>query len=140
MHLDVFFLLFSGLRFPHGVRPRQLLCWRRPRWFSTSSDLWLFSLYHCIYLAECICMYLLNASRYLDSLNVFSPMSTLDFYTNGIELIDTARHVPFKACFSSAYHIYGNALSRLETPRFQKLGFLCTAKHFRTRTVPQQPS
>ena len=44
MYLDVFFLLFSGLRFPHGVRPRQLLCWRRPRWFSTSSDLWLFSL------------------------------------------------------------------------------------------------
>ena len=40
MHLDVF---FSGLRFPHGVRPRQLLCWRRPRRFSTSSDLWLFS-------------------------------------------------------------------------------------------------
>ena len=37
------FLLFSGLRFPHEVRPRQLLCWRRPRWFSTSSDLWLFS-------------------------------------------------------------------------------------------------
>ena len=38
------FLLFSGLRFPHEVRPRQLLCWRWPRWFSTSSDLWLFSL------------------------------------------------------------------------------------------------
>ena len=38
------FLLFSGLRFPHEVRPRQLLCWRRPRWFSTSSDLWLFSI------------------------------------------------------------------------------------------------
>ena len=38
------FLLFSGLRFPHEVRPRQLLCWRRPRWFSTSFDLWLFSL------------------------------------------------------------------------------------------------
>ena len=37
------FFLFSGLRFPHGVRPCQLLCWRRPRWFSTSSDLWLFS-------------------------------------------------------------------------------------------------
>ena len=37
------FILFSGLRFPHGVRPCQLLCWRRPRWFSTSSDLWLFS-------------------------------------------------------------------------------------------------
>merc|ERR1712224_232984 len=35
-----FFLVF----FPHEVRPRQLLCWRRPRWFSTSSDLWLFSL------------------------------------------------------------------------------------------------
>ena len=44
VHLDVFFLLFTGLRFPHGVRPRQLLCWRRPRWFSTSVDLWLFSL------------------------------------------------------------------------------------------------
>ena len=39
------FFLFSGLRFPHGVRPCQLLCWRRPRWFSTSSDLWLFSRY-----------------------------------------------------------------------------------------------
>ena len=38
------FFLFSGLRFPHGVRPCQLLCWRRPRWFSTSSDLRLFSL------------------------------------------------------------------------------------------------
>merc|ERR1712159_810578 len=38
------FFFFSGLRFPHGVRPRQLFCWRRPRWFSTSSDLWLFSL------------------------------------------------------------------------------------------------
>ena len=37
---------FSGLRFTHGVRPCQLLCWRRPRWFSTSSDLWLFSLNH----------------------------------------------------------------------------------------------
>ena len=39
------FLLFSGLRFPHEVRPRQLLCWRRPRWFSTSSDLCFLSLF-----------------------------------------------------------------------------------------------
>ena len=39
----IFFLVFV---FPHGVRPRQLLCWRWPRWFSTSSDLWLFSLNH----------------------------------------------------------------------------------------------
>jgi len=35
---------FSDLRFPQRVRPRQLLCWRRPRWFSTSSDLCFLSL------------------------------------------------------------------------------------------------
>ena len=42
----IFFLVFV---FPHGVRPRQLLRWRRPRWFSTSSDLCFLSLkYQCV--------------------------------------------------------------------------------------------
>ena len=32
---DVFSHFFWS-SFPHWVRPRQILCWRRPRWFSTS--------------------------------------------------------------------------------------------------------
>ena len=57
---NCFFHNFSNFLFFHGVRPRQLLCSRRPRWFSTS-DFCLISILQVTMMAW---PYFMNASNH----------------------------------------------------------------------------